>query len=75
MGERTEQDRQAAGPTINARIDALVRRLDGIPWTAAATIIGDGHPWKSPMVWDARRAVPGPWTWLSAQPVEHRAAA
>lgn len=26
MGERTEQDRQAAGATINARIDALADR-------------------------------------------------
>lgn len=74
MGERTEQDRQAAGATINARIDALAdRRLSAdLP---RPQLVNDGHAWIAPMVWEARRAVPGPWQWLSAEPVEHQAAA
>lgn len=38
-------------------------------------LVQDDHEWRSPMVWEAAHAVPGPWAWLSAAPVTRRAAA
>lgn len=59
----------AASPALLELLDRLAADLP------RPQLVNDGHAWIAPMVWEARRAVPGPWTWLSAEPVEHRTGA